>query len=337
MIYSGFSGIKLILFLVRMYIGGYGLLDLALNPTAAKVCITGELPYPSKEPIYCILFYFLFSNRIKYYFFLVFVMTVSVPAPVSEANRASVELERDSEDDSSFIDSFAKVDLVDLIEQPAWKTILLELVRKEKMDPWAIDVAELADKYLHKIHSLEKADLRIPANAILASAILLKMKAKTIRLSSLEELEEDIEEQARKIAEQQLFSDANIPDLLGGRMQRQGLVSIDALVSSIEEILEKTRSKAGARLFGSDVPEFKIPFSEKNIEQKTREIWQRIQERVDSTGIVRFSHLLNEKTSMEMVSVFVPLLFLANREKIVLFQEEFWGEIFVSLNGHSSE
>ncbi|MEK6820785.1 MAG: hypothetical protein AABY11_00095, partial [archaeon] len=35
-------------------------------------------------------------------------------------------------------------DLVGLIDQPAWKTILISLVKNEKMDPWNIDVKDLA-------------------------------------------------------------------------------------------------------------------------------------------------------------------------------------------------
>src|SRR3989344_7059040 len=83
------------------------------------------------------------------------------------------------------------VDLVDLIDQPAWKTILIELVKRERMDPWSIDIAALAGKYLQKINNLGGTDLRLPANAILASAILLKFKANVLRISEIED-EEDL-------------------------------------------------------------------------------------------------------------------------------------------------
>lgn len=226
-----------------------------------------------------------------------------------------------------------EVNLVDLIDQPAWKTILIELVKKERMDPWSIDVAELAGKYMLKIQLLEKADLRIPANAILASAILLKMKARTIKLASLGELEEEWAEEARKLAEQKtLFSDADIPELYGERLQREGNVSLDALVASIEEILEKTKQKSERKLSEISVPEFNIPFDGKDIEERTNEVLDRIEQRADSQGLVTFSQLLNDKTPIEMAGVFIPLLFLYNSDKILLWQEEFWQEIFVSLN-----
>src|SRR3990167_1881053 len=67
-------------------------------------------------------------------------------------------------------------DLVQLIHYPEWKMILLDLIKKEKMDVWAIDIGVLARKYLKKIEELKETSLRLPANAILASAILLHLK-----------------------------------------------------------------------------------------------------------------------------------------------------------------
>ena len=57
-----------------------------------------------------------------------------------------------SAEDASIVAIPENVDLVDLIEQPAWKTILIELVKTEKMDPWSIDISQLSEKYLAKIN-----------------------------------------------------------------------------------------------------------------------------------------------------------------------------------------
>ena len=84
---------------------------------------------------------------------------------------------------------FGDTNLVTLIDVPEWKTILLDLVSSEKMDPWNIDIVDLSEKYLKKINSMEQTDLRVPANAILASAILLRAKSKLLKIPSLEEEE----------------------------------------------------------------------------------------------------------------------------------------------------
>jgi len=219
-----------------------------------------------------------------------------------------------------------QVNLVDLIDQPAWKTILIDLIKSEKMDPWAIDIAELAGKYLTKINLLEKVSLRIPANAILASAILLKMKARTLKLSALDE---DVEA-ADYAREFHLMADDEIPNLNGLRQLREGRVSLDELVSTIENVLEKTK-KAEFRKSVRELPKFTIPFSEENLTEKIEFVLSKIMERADSQGLVIFSRLLDNKDSSEIVNTFVPLLFLVNKGKVNAWQDEFWGEIFVQL------
>ncbi len=220
-----------------------------------------------------------------------------------------------------------KVDLIDLIEQPAWKTILIDLVKSEKMNPWDIVIVDLANKYWEKIQGMQKADLRIPANAILASAILLKLKARTIKLSSVEEEEEETKE----ISQEELaMIEESLPELKGQRQFREGKISLDELVLSIEKILEKTKHKQSI-LRQKEIPEFNFFLEEENIEQKIEAVYNKIKERADSQNLVAFTALLDEKTPLAMVNCFIPLLFLVNRGKVNAWQDTWFGEIFISI------
>jgi len=218
------------------------------------------------------------------------------------------------------------INLVDLIEQPAWKTILIGLIKSNKMDPWDIDIVWLADLYLRKIQTMERADLRIPANAILASAILLKLKARTIKLTSID----DDEETTQITKEEIQFIEESIPDLAGQRQFRGGKVTLDELVLSIEQILQKTKQKKSI-LRDKGIPEFNVSFSNVNIEEKIASVFEKIKGRADSQGLVMFSAILDEKTPVEMVNCFIPMLFLVNKGKINAWQEEWFGEIFIAL------
>lgn len=218
--------------------------------------------------------------------------------------------------------------LVDLIDQPAWKTILIELVKSNKMDPWNIDVIELADLYWKKIQQLERQDLRIPANAILASAILLKLKARTIKISSVEDLDE---EETKEISKEELqMIEETLPELRGQRQFREGRISLDELVGSIEEILDKTKKKKSI-LRDKELPEFNLEFNKEKTAEQVDKILKKIKEKADSQGLVAFSSLLEENTPIEMVNCFMPILFLTNSGKINAWQEEWFGEIFISL------
>jgi segregation and condensation protein A len=218
--------------------------------------------------------------------------------------------------------TLGNVNLVSLIEVPEWKTILLDLVSSEKMNPWDIDIIELSEKYLQKINSLERTDLRVPANAILASAILLRAKSKLLKISSLEEEEEKTE--TDKIIEE------FIPELKNARTLREGRISLDELVEAIEHIVEKTKKK---RMKLRKMPELKfhIPIATENITAKMKKVMQKIKEKADSQGMVLFSALIEEKKAENLIDTFIPLLFLHAENKINLWQEEFFGEIFISL------
>ncbi|MCD6434488.1 MAG: segregation/condensation protein A [Candidatus Diapherotrites archaeon] len=219
--------------------------------------------------------------------------------------------------------------LVDLIEQPAWKTILFELVKKEKMDPWAIDISLLADKYLEKINSLESLDLRIPANAVLVCAILLHLKAKLLKIPG--------EEKAKEISEEEIKElEAMLPELKTVRYIREGTITLDELVESIEKILAKTRTKPKGKRFVERI-EVKIPSVVKNINERMDSLYKKIEKAADSQGLVMFSQIVDITKPKEVVEAFVPLLFLVNKGKIYAWQERFFGEIFISLVENSAK
>ncbi len=221
------------------------------------------------------------------------------------------------------------VELVDLIDRPAWKTILIDLVKSEKMNPWDINIVELADKYLKKIALLGGTDLRVPANAILASAIMLKFKSEILNVSPIEE---EIAKDNSLTEEQKKELEELLPELRVINSSRQGKVSLDDLVLSLEKILDKTKNSPDKRALGSkDVIEFKLPYSTYNIEEMTKKVFEEINQKADSTGMVLFSRLVEGKNPLEIIDTFIPCLFLSNKQKINMWQEEFFGEIFISI------
>jgi len=242
------------------------------------------------------------------------LLSVEVEVTESEFNSNEVAFERD----------YSKMDLVDLIDQPAWKTILLDLVETEKMNPWDIDVIALTEKYIKKINDLSGHNLRVPANAILACAILVKTKSKYLRLSSLD----DKEEIAVLTPEQRALMLGEVPDLMSNRMAREGRITLDELVSSIEDIIQRTTPKKGA---ARNIPRMEINFDSSSIEEKMQEVFDLIKSKADSQGVVLFADLTGKEDIDSIVDTFLPVLFLMNNGKIIAYQNEFFGTIFVQL------
>ena len=240
------------------------------------------------------------------------------PLPVEAGAKEPAEKEEEI-----YEREYSKEDLVDLIDQPEWKTILIDLVKSAKMNPWDIDVSELAEKYLQKVNELEHSSLRVPANAILACAILLKTKSKYLKLSSLDEEEEEplTEEQKETFLEE-------IPDLMASRSFREGKISLDELVASIEDIIDSTRPKKGKM---REMPRMELNLDDFSIEDRLDNIRALLKQKVDSQGLVMFNSLLESSETTAMVEMFLAILFLMNKGELLAYQTEFFGDIFIRL------
>ncbi|MEM4662627.1 MAG: ScpA family protein [Candidatus Diapherotrites archaeon] len=211
------------------------------------------------------------------------------------------------------------IDLMDIIEQPTWKTILLDLVKREKMDVWAIDLVELSQKYLQRIQEMKEKSLRIPANAMLACAILLKLKSQTIKLPT----EEPESEPLPEIGE--------LPELKPISRIKERSITLDELLAEIDAVIEKTKTKSIAterkELIAIDVP----TMLKQDLGKKIEEVYRRIVEYADEHGLTLFSQIVEKCNLLEVVTTFICLLFLASDGKINLWQETFFGEIFIAI------
>lgn len=211
--------------------------------------------------------------------------------------------------------------LIKLIDQNDWKSILLDLIKREHIDPWNIDVSFLATKYLERIQSLQETNLRIPANAILCCAILVKTKASTLKLN------EDKKDELP-------FIDMNndLPELMPTAKLRQEMITLDELVSAIEEIIDKTKSKSFTKKSRAmDRIDLNLNLSSFNVEAHLEEVMKKLKQQADKYDMISFSSLLKNLTVLEVIQTFMTLLYLMNKGLIVMWQESFFGEVFVRI------
>jgi len=218
------------------------------------------------------------------------------------------------------------VDLEHLVRQPTWKEMLLDLVVKEQLDPWNIDISVIAGKYLQHIREMKALDLHIPANLILAASILLRFKSDAVRL----EEEEQVVESETFIAEGR--PPVEIPMLsLKTRIPPKRKVTLDELVNALEEVFEQQKRREERIAQPEIPPAMVIQLPEFNLEQRMAEMHETVKGKADAKGLVTFSQLAGRMTRENVVYALLPLLFLAQNGKINLFQEKFFGEIFVQL------
>ena len=66
-----------------------------------------------------------------------------------------------------------------------WQSIIYELIRSKKIDPWDIDLNKFSQEYLKTIENLKKLNFRISGKVVFAAAIMLKIKTKHLGLDDL--------------------------------------------------------------------------------------------------------------------------------------------------------
>ncbi len=223
-----------------------------------------------------------------------------------------------------------KIDLVELASQPEWKEMLFNIVKKEGMDPWDIDISLLTSKFVEHVNSLKRMDFRIPANAVLASSILLRYKSNNWKLS------EEREEYPLIFIPDEIIPEPVPIELEPVTRITKRKVTLEELINAIEDVMKK--EKKAAQKHKPKKPE--IPTSilklvnvdEEDFERVEEEVLQRIMKTLDKTRMTVFSNILKSNTTEEVISTLVPVLHLAHKGKIVIWQEEVFGEIFIQLN-----
>jgi len=218
-------------------------------------------------------------------------------------------------------------------DEITWQNIIFELIKSEQMDPWDIDVTILTQKYIDMLRTLKVHDFRISGKVLLAAAILLKMKSNKLvgeDLSELDRLLIGVEEQMEELAFEETSEIPKldeIPNLIPRTPQpRKRKVSIFDLVKALEKALEVKKR----RLLHSIPPlNLEAPKKKKEITEIIREVYIKIrtfflkpfQEKLT------FTRLLPSESREDKVHTFIPLLHLAQQNKIELMQETPFGEI----------
>ena len=72
------------------------------------------------------------------------------------------------------------------------------------------------------------------------------------------------------------------------------------------------------------------------IELQMERLYEKLCEMVKGAGIIQFSTLIRGMTKLEAIRTFILLLFLAQNEKIGLWQDEETEEIYITVGGPSA-
>lgn len=221
-------------------------------------------------------------------------------------------------------------ELEEMTSKPEWKDVLMSVVHAEGFDPWSIDVGRLADAYLEKVRTLQELNLKFSANVFLAASILLRHKSDAWRLFPEPLVPPEIPDA--------VIEEPVIPQLFPLLRSTERKVTFEELVAAIESAIMCEKRKAGRpprQLFPPE-PLLRLVGPVQVFEAKLADVYSALRSWADSNGLVLFSNLLEKRSAQEVVEKLVLLLHLANGGKIDLWQEEFFKEVFISLEANGN-
>lgn len=225
-------------------------------------------------------------------------------------------------------------------DEVTWQTMIYDLVRTEKMDPWDINVGLLAQKFLDMVRQLKKMDFRISGKIILAAAILLKIKSNRLVDEDILNLDRMFDMQNGEMQEgllNEIIDDfkqerellKNVELIPRTPQPRKRKVSIYDLVEALQKAIEVKK-----RRVMKDLPplEIKMPEKKVDITKLIFNVYGKIKGFfLNNEQKLTFTKLIPSESKEDKVYTFIPLLHLANERKIDLFQEVNFGEIEIQL------
>jgi len=217
-----------------------------------------------------------------------------------------------------------------------WQSLIYELAREGKIDPWDVDISVLAKEYIGIVKELRELNFRLSGKVILAAAILLKLKSDRLGMdqimSALNPVEElETPEDELMLEQEKHFTKAKLRPRVPGVRKRK--VTADELIEALKLALDvddrrkrRLAEIAAARPAPPEKPKKKI-----DIFSKIEDVWNRLKAFINKTTAksVEFTQIVPSNAKKDIIWTFVPLLHLANENKIELKQDDAFGKILV--------
>ena len=233
--------------------------------------------------------------------------------------------------------TIAEIPITDLLEE-TWEGILQRLT--VGMDPWDIDIVELAHRYRDYVDALRELHFDISGRMVLTCSILLRMQSDDLLASArptdrnglIDELEEAIEEEASEWEAPEEPDEFSLP--LFRRPRRQ--VTIFDLGRALAAAMKvsfrrgKRHDERGVEEEEDDLfDDFKL--GGQDFGQRLHSLFTKIKDLLTGHRVISFFRLLDRGDKDERISYFFEVLHLAAQGQIACQQEEFLGDITIML------
>lgn len=233
--------------------------------------------------------------------------------------------------------------------------ILVQMAKQGKIDPWNIDLADIADKYMLQIAESKSNNLRTNGRALFFLAVLLKMKSNILVNINPAEFEvqeefnpEYMEDDDSRFNDDLYYQDfpnnvIPIEDIIKRRnstkLNRNRIVTLKDLIRqlefyekidkeiSIKNSLERAKQRR-VRNYGNMTPDDIINLAhEEYIESSVRILHENLIKIFEKEEKVELETLT--LLGLDKISAYIALLFLSVESEFELQQDEFYSNLYV--------
>jgi len=254
------------------------------------------------------------------------------------------EKETDDNFEMPNVEIKSEADLYNFIFQEddiTWQAVILDLARSGKINPWDIDVSVLSQEYIQTIKKLKEMNFRLSGKVILAGAILLKLKAERLGVTQLLAMldpdkypqEADDSDDGFYLEREKHFTKAGLNLTIPRARKRKVTVFelVEALKKALDVDIKRTeRLAAWKNQPLRPLPEVRRPDIFAKIEAVFFKIRQFVKKFNKKT--MKFEEIVPSKEKKDVIWTLIPLLHLANQDKLTLRQEEPFGQLYIDVH-----
>lgn len=235
-------------------------------------------------------------------------------------------------------------DLLMKQDEITWRSIIIELIKTEQMDPWDINLSKLSKMYIKTLKRLKEMNLQLSGKVLLAAAILLRIKSSRLVGDDMMEFDRLL---ASGESSDDIYSDESfVEGEFGGigikvdgeqlrlvprtPQPRKRKVSVYDLIDALAVALNVRRRRILNQIQTRtlDVPDKPIDISKLMDDIYGDVMGHLTREQADRMA---FSDLVPGDSKEDKVFTFIPLLHLTNARRVDLEQQKHFGEIWVKL------
>ncbi|GLI47737.1 segregation/condensation protein A [Methanoculleus bourgensis] len=228
--------------------------------------------------------------------------------------------------------------------------ILVGMAERGEVDPWNIDIVDVTDRFLAELDRRKELDLRVSGRTLFYAACLLRLKSEY-----LEGWGEDEDEDPSLDDEEDLFTDFEFDFESGGggepierlereiqrRLRRKNLrkrppVTLYELIKQLKTAEKEQRRKQRRRKPAPPEPDLDLDAEEvvavahdEGYQKAVAGVMEGYRRSARAGDGVLTLGELSGSMDRERHEVYIPLLFLMLEGKLALWQDEFFGEVYV--------